>query len=118
MKTAACILMILWIALLIEPASANFSIENPYSSCAKKQEEKTSCSKSSCGEPVESGDENDCEDNRCNPIMSCPTGNFYFFNPFNLILADLQVSKEKKALINDNRISESLSECWHPPEII
>ena len=118
MKMRASILMILWAALLIEPGSANLSIETPYSTCEKKKVEKPLCSKSSCNAPVEDEDENDCEKNRCNPIMSCPTGNFYFFNLFNLTITDITLSKEKKKLVNDNRIIKQSGDCWHPPEII
>ena len=118
MKTRAFILMVLWTVLLVEPISANLSIKTPYSSCSKKQEVKPSCSKSKCDKPAEKEDENECENNRCNPLMSCPTGNFYLFNHSYLSIAPFMLSKQKTALINDNRISKGLAECWHPPEII
>jgi len=110
--------MILWSVLLIEPLSANLSIQTPYSSCSKKEKPKTSCCKSKCERPADNEDENDCEGNRCNPLMSCPTGNFYLFGQSWLAAAPFILSKEKKILINDNRIIKHLAECWHPPEII
>ena len=111
--------MILWTALLIEPLSANFSsIKTPYSSCAKKQEAKSSCCKSKCEKPADKGEKDDCENNKCNPLMSCPTGNFYLFGQSDLSAAPFILSNQKKALINDNRIQKQLAECWHPPEII
>lgn len=118
MKTRACILMILWTVLLVEPLSANLSIETPYSSCSKKQEVKPSCSKTKCDKPADKEDENDCENNRCNPLMSCPTGNFYLFSHSYLSIEPFILSKQKTALINDNRILKQLNECWHPPEMI
>ena len=119
MKTRACILMILWSVLLIEPLSASFNIKTPYSSsCTKKQKVESSCSKSKCEKPKDNEEENDCEDNRCNPLMSCPTGNFYLFAHSYLAAAPFILSKQKKVLINDNRIQKQLTECWHPPEII
>lgn len=134
MKTRASILMILWTVLLIEPLSANLNIKTPYSSCAKTQEVQVqsscsqlppacaqslpSCFKSKCDKPADKQEENDCETNRCNPLMSCPTGNFYLFNPSNLSIEPFIVSKQKTVLIDDNRISKRLAECWHPPEII
>ena len=118
MKTRACILMILWSVLLVEPLSANLSMKSPYSSCSKKQEVESSCSKSKCSKPADNQEENDCENNRCNPLMSCPTGNFYLFNPSYLSIEPFMLSKQKTVLINDNRISKRLAECWHPPEII
>ena len=118
MKTRACILTILWTALLIEPLSANFSsIKTAYSSCAEKQEPKSSCCKSTC-EPAEKEEKDDCENNQCNPLMACPTGNFYLFGQSELSTVPFILSKQKKALINDNRIQKQLTECWHPPEII
>ena len=111
--------MILWTALLIEPLSANFSsIKTAYSSCAKKQEAKSSCCKSKCEKPADKEEKDDCENNKCNPLMSCPTGNFYLFGQSDLSAAPFILSNQKKALINDNRIQKQLAECWHPPEII
>ena len=118
MKTRACILIILWTVLLIEPLSANFSINSPYSSCSKKEKVQSSCSKSKCDTQKDNEEENDCEDNRCNPLMSCPTGNFYLFGHPLLSIPPFILSKQKTILINDNRIIKHLAECWHPPEII
>jgi hypothetical protein len=117
MKARACILIILWSTLLIEPLSANLSIQSNYSSCSKKEETKTSCCKSKCN-PNEKEDENDCGKNRCNPLMSCPTGNFYLFTSSPISLDFTLLSKQKIGLIDDNRLSKHLTECWHPPEII
>ena len=118
MKIRACILIVLWSVLLIEPLSANFSINSPYSSCSKKEKVQSSCSKSKCDQPKDNEEENDCEESRCNPLMSCPTGNFYLFGHPQLSIAPFMLSKQKAILINDNRIQKQLSECWHPPEII
>ena len=110
--------MLLWSVLLIEPLSANLSIQTPYSSCSKKQKAQSSCCKSKCDKPVNKEDENDCEGNLCNPLMSCPTGNFYLFTQPHLSITPLEISTDKKSLINDNRIIKQMSDCWHPPEII
>ena len=117
MKILACILIVLWSVLLIEPLSANFSINSPYSSCSKEKVQ-SSCSKSKCDTQKDKEEENDCEENRCNPLMSCPTGNFYLFGHSQLSIAPFILSKQIAILINDNRIQKQLSECWHPPEII
>lgn len=118
LKTRASILIILWSILLFEPLSANLSIQSPYSSCSKEQEVQPSCSKSKCNKQAENEEEKDCGNNRCNPLMSCPTGNFYLFNPADLSIEPFKIAKQKAAVINDNRISKHLCECWHPPEII
>lgn len=117
MKVRACILIVIWSSLLIEPITANLNINSPYSSCSKQQEIKPSCSKSRCDKPVED-EENDCENERCNPLMSCPTGNFYLFGQSHISLSAFILSKQKLDLVNDNRVMKHLSECWHPPEII
>jgi hypothetical protein len=111
--------MVLWTSLLIEPLSDNFSsIKTVYSSCAKKQETKSSCCKSKCEKPVKKEKKDECENNRCNPLMSCPTGNFYLFGQSYLDEISLPFSKQKNILVNDNRLQKQLTECWHPPEII
>ena len=118
MKAAACILITLWSILLVEPLLANFNVKSAYSECSKKQTKKSSCSKSKSSKPENKEEKNDCENNRCNPLMSCPTGNFYFFGQLQLTLTPITLVKQKAILINDNRILKHLSECWHPPEII
>ena len=121
MKFRACLLLIIWSTLLLEPLSANFSsIKSLYSSCSKKQKVQSSCSKtkSKCDKPKSDDEEKDCENNRCNPLMSCPTGNFYFFGYSALSIAAFIPAKQKAILVNDNRILKYMAECWHPPEII
>ena len=118
MKTRACILIVLWSLLLMEPLSANLSIETIYSSSCSKKPKIESCCQSKCDQSKDSDEENDCEDNQCNPLMSCPTGNFYLFGHSYFSVASFILSKQKKVLINDNRIQKQLTECWHPPEII
>ena len=119
MKTRANILLVLWTVLLVEPLSANLSIKSVYSSpCSKKQKPESSCAKSKCNKPTENDDKNECEKNRCNPLMSCPTGNFYLYGQSWMGVPPFAFSKQKKVLTNDNRIQEQPSGCWHPPEII
>src|SRR5687767_13988498 len=118
MKARACILTVIWSLLLVEPILANFSIESPYSACGAKEEVQSSCCKSGCVAPAENEEKDDCENNRCNPLMSCPTGNFYLFGHQPISLAHFMFAKEKTILVNDNRIIKQSAECWHPPEII
>jgi hypothetical protein len=125
MQVRAYILLWLWSLLLLEPLSANLSIVSMYSLCLEKQktcsrneESKSSCcSKTSCDLP-DNKEENDCEGNDCNPLMSCPGGNFYFHNPSSFSIAAFIIAKQKIMLVDDNRISKNLAECWHPPEIV
>ena len=119
MKVGAWILIALWGILLAEPLLANFDVKSPYSECSKPQAKKSSCSKkSTCNKEESKDEEKDCEKNRCNPLLGCPTGNFYLVGLQLLHINPPTSLKKKSILINDNRIVKNLSECWHPPEII
>jgi len=128
MKAVAFILALIWGLLMIEPAFANFNCKPVTSSsaknksaqspCTKNKPAQSSCSRSKCNKSKQQEDENDCENNRCNPLMSCPTGNFYLFGHSFFSIPALIISKQKNILVNDNRVVKQLTECWHPPEII
>ena len=108
MKAGTCILMIILGILMIQPMFS-YSVAEPAESC---------CSKSKCDKPEPPDNKNDCENNRCNPLMSCPTGNFYLIGYSHISLTAFVQPKQKIILINDNRVLTQLTECWHPPEII
>ena len=108
MKAGACILLILFCILTVQPLFNTTSAEPAESSCAK----------SKCTKPKPPEDKKDCENERCNPLMACPTGNFYLPGPSPVSFATWIITKRKTILVNDNRISTKLTECWHPPEII
>jgi hypothetical protein len=48
--------------------------------------------------------------------MACAYGNYFVTTEGRLDLPLVVVEKEKKMLLNDNRLSAGLSENWHPPE--
>ena len=108
MKTGAYILLIICCVLTVQPMFSSTNAEPAESSCCK-----TKCSK-----PKEKEDKKDCESNRCNPLMACPLGNFYLLGSSHISIATLIIPKQKTILVNDNRVSTQLTECWHPPEII
>ena len=108
MKAAVCILTTILLLLMVQPLFSN--------SCAEPAE--SSCSKSKCNKPEPAKENDDCENNRCNPLMACPTGNFYLFGHSHISIALLLLPKQKTILVNDNRVSAKLTECWHPPENI
>lgn len=78
----------------------------------------SSCRKTKCNKSKPTEDKKDCETNRCNPLMACPAGNFYLLGYSHISIATLILPKQKTTLVNDNRVSTQLTECWHPPEII
>jgi hypothetical protein len=84
--------------------------------------EKQTCAKT-CQQkpPVESKeqDNKDCNDKGCNPFVPCSMGSCCylvesFFAQNNLAT----IVKQNLPLFNDSRLSNKLSDCWHPPEVI
>ena len=118
MKVAACILTLIWTVLLVEPVFANFSFRSAKTSCSENRPFQSSCSKSRCHRAKQPEDKKDCGNNRCNPLMACLAGNFYLFGYPHLAISPLILLKQKIGLVNDNRVSKQLTECWHPPEVI
>jgi hypothetical protein len=110
--------MIIWGILIIQPAFGNISAPVVVSACSKNKPAESPCSKKKCSKPKPPEDKKECGADRCNPIMSCPTGNFYFPDYSSVSFASLIIPKQKISLVNDNRIQKQLTECWHPPEII
>jgi hypothetical protein len=90
----------------------------PSSKCSKKQTQPPSCARTKCSKQVPTEEKNECETTRCNPLMSCPTGNVYLPIYSQLSIGSLIILKEKTPLVNDNRLSSQLTECFHPPEFI
>lgn len=109
MKAGAYILLIICCTLTIQPM---------FSSNKAEPAESSSCCKTKCNKPQSQEDKKDCQTNRCNPLMACPIGNFYLLGSSHISIATLIIPKQKTTLVNDNRISTQLTECWHPPEII
>jgi len=125
MKATACLFAIVLAVLMVQPAFTNFSGKAASSncttnkpvkaSCSKKKSKKTSCTKTKCSKP-ESKSKN-CSKEHCNPLLGCPSGNFYIHNYSSISLTSFILLKQKPVLVNDNRIAKQLTECFHPPEI-
>jgi hypothetical protein len=124
MKTGFFLLAITWGFLLVQPFFLSFNFHALSPSCMKIEKKKSGCSKSrgsGCQKQQpqkEKEEKNECEKDRCNPIMSCPAGNFFLDNFTSYSIPGFPVLKQKKLIANDNRLSKALAECWHPPEII
>ena len=117
MKTRAWILSIILAVVILQPPFTHLDMNEEGSSCSKPEKSRSICSMSNC-EDSEPTDENDeCENKRCNPLLGCPSGNFYIHNFTSLLFALPIIKKEKPILVNDNRLFMQLSECWQPPEI-
>jgi hypothetical protein len=119
MKSAAWILTVIFAFLMIQPLFYGFgSTGIGMTKCSKSVATKSSSCQSKCSKPKTQEDKRDCEDDRCNPLLGCPTGNFYVHNYTYILVTSPIMPKQELALFNDNRISKQLTECWHPPEII
>jgi len=117
MKAGACILAAILSILMVQPLFSNFGTKTVKSSCTQSPANSSHC-QNKCSRPNPQKDKQDCEGDRCNPLMGCPTGNFYAHNYSFILITSLIIPKQKMALVNDNRLSKQLTECWHPPEII
>ncbi|SRR5258706_13734890 len=118
MKAGAYILAAIVSILLIQPLFINIGAKVALSSCSEGKASKSSCCRNKCSKPKREDKGRDCEGDRCNPLMGCPSGNFYVHNYTCISMISWIIPKQKTALVNDNRISNQLTECWHPPEII
>ena len=117
-KALASTLILIWGTLLVQPLFEDFSKQLSKTSCSQRALVKSACSKGKCDAPKPSKDNKDCDGSRCNPLMACPTGNFFLFGYLHLSISPISEPREKTILANDNRISKPISECWHPPEIV
>jgi hypothetical protein len=110
------ILMILLGALHVQPLFLHYEIKKE-PVCAK-----TKCQKQ---QPVQEKekqsekDKKDCANQGCNPFVPCAMGSccyvvesFFAGSPMPII------KKQKRALLNDMTLLNTVSECWHPPEMI
>jgi hypothetical protein len=137
MKKAAGILLLIWTFVLVQPAFAYFGGKSAYGNCSKVVSSKTSCSKTKkspstgctkkkvtsscsskkkCNKSSDSKEEKGCNSNTCNPSIGCTSGNLYIHQHSQILFALSIAQRQKAILVDDNRILESLSECWHPPE--
>ena len=127
MRATACLFAIVLAVLMVQPAFTNFTGKAASSTCTrdkpvketcqKKEPTKTSCTKTKCSKPTSKSNKK-CSTEHCNPLLGCPSGNFYVHNYFLISLSSFILLKQKPILVNDNRISKQLTECFHPPEII
>ena len=137
-KAGALILTVIWGLLMVQPVFGSFTNGAIKPTCLKKTEAKTTCKKtqprksscskpkkrtssctpSPCSKPKAGEEKKGCEEERCNPLMSCPAGNFFLFSHTQIAFHSFEPAKAKTRLVNDNRLSKQLTECFHPPELI
>src|SRR5688500_17674887 len=86
MRSTVSLFAIVWAVLMVQPAFTNFtgkaasstctSNKPVKSSCQKKKPGKKSCAKTKCSKPISKSKEK-CSKEHCNPLLGCPSGNFY-----------------------------------------
>ena len=113
MKAIAFIFTLILGVVILRPPFTQVNAQEAMNVCLK--EDATSCSKMGCDMPEEQ--QKDCESNSCDARLCCLFGNFYLHPYSSISMASLLIPKPMMAIVNDNRISKSLAECWHPPEI-
>ncbi|HEX5652210.1 MAG TPA: hypothetical protein VFX58_04000 [Chitinophagaceae bacterium] len=116
MKLRAAILAVLLGLLLLQPAFGNFNNGTAYSSCTKSTAPPSCSAYNECDMPGDTEEEEDCRENPCNPLLGCPSGNFYLDNSSLVTITAYIILKQETILVNDNRVLTRLTECWHPPE--
>ena len=110
MKLVACIFILIMGFLTVQPA-----IDLHRSNLTD-----TKCCMESCSMEInENPEEKDnCENQDCNPFMSCIYGNYFLSSHTSIYVLPFLISIEKLSPANDNRIINGLSDCWHPPELV
>ena len=74
------------------------------------------CSEDKCIPGSGEKSQNDCNSDGCNPFMACSMGNFFLVERIIASPFFSYAAKQKIIAVNDNRLSDKISECWHPPE--
>src|SRR5690349_11098943 len=88
MKAVAYLLLFTMAILMVQPAFTSFTGKAASSTCTKNESRKTSCSKKKnkaasccskkkCDGSGSSKSKNPCGADACNPLLGCPSGNFY-----------------------------------------
>src|SRR5580704_6733444 len=107
MKLIAVIFILPLTFLMIQPVLNTHPSSDQMKCCTKMR-----CHKNN----HQSNNEGKCENNTCNPFMPCIYGNFFTTdnNIYNFTI--IKARKGKSLVVNDNRLSSHLSDCWHPPQ--
>ncbi len=104
--------MIILVAFLLVQPLLGTEAENCEVKCSSAAASTCKADDDAEGQPAQ-----DCARNKCNPLMSCSSGNFYIVEGFFLAYVPGNTKAIKILSSNDNRVLSSFSECWHPPEL-
>lgn len=80
--------------------------------CVSKCQKKKSCDKE------KSSDGGGDFSQGCNPFVPCSIGNCCYLVENIIYEKTLPIQKQKLPLFDDMTLQSSMSECWHPPEMI
>jgi hypothetical protein len=99
--------MLLAAFLNVQPLIGSQPAVTPMKCCSKKMK----CQKK------QQAPRNPCANNACNPFMACAYGNFYLLAKNSFEFNCILINRTSPAAINDNRLSDSAPDCWHPPRM-
>lgn len=81
--------------------------------------EEITCTKSKCSKQEPTNEKKENAPNGCNPFVPCAMGVCcYVVENVDAHINISFVQKQKLPVFNDNTLLYSLSECWHPPEVL
>jgi hypothetical protein len=105
--------MLVFVGLHVQPlfTSSKSRSQVTESTCPKQ---KSCSSKKDCP-----GEKKKCPSEGCNPFVPCSLGMCcYVIENFFTPPAIPVNKKNHLPFVNDSKIAKSLSECWHPPEML
>lgn len=111
----SAIFLLVFGLLLMQPLFGNSEVKEEQACCKSKCQKQMPCQKKKESPAKENG----CANKGCNPFILCPMGNCCYVveNFFSYTTISI-LEKQKFILFDDNSLSKTLSECWHPPEMI
>lgn len=110
MKDIASIFLLLIAFLNVQPLFSSKPMVAEMKCCSKTMK----CDKQKQAPARECGTNTDA----CNPFMSCVYGNFYLVEKTGITFTKLTITKITIIPVNDNRLSDTSSDFWHPPKTV
>jgi hypothetical protein len=137
MKSASGIFLLIWGLVIIQPSFSLFGgisafgiytkeskqksrctkMKSDRPTCKKQKSTNPVCSKKKCSKPRSSEENNSCNSQACNPSLGCSSGNFYTHFNDEITITSTFEQRAKRVIFDDNRTFQSISQCWHPPEV-
>jgi hypothetical protein len=105
-RIIASIFMLLAAFLNVQPLIGSKPMTAAMKCCSKKMK---------CAQK-EKAPRNQCANNSCNPFMACAYGNFFLLAKNAIEFNSMPAKGNRLAALDDKRLSDRVSDCWHPPK--